>query len=96
LEKAFVDTHQRSKARAELSQLKMKLSQDFRDFEAQFTQPANEAELPLDQWKDEIHDALSGPLPVHMEIYCHDPAISFFDYCHRARQIAFSLQKVAA
>jgi hypothetical protein len=96
LEGIFVDPHQRSKARSELRTYKMKPSQDFKDFEARFTQLANEAELPLEQWKDELHDALTGSLPVHLEVHRNDPTVSFFDYCKIARQIAFSLQRTAA
>jgi len=96
LERTFKDTNQRSKAKADLRQIKMKPAQDFRDFEANFTRLANKAELPLEQWKDEIHNALPGQLRVHMETYCNDPLVSFYAYTERARQIAFSLQRAAA
>lgn len=96
LERNFKDTNQRTKAKTELRQLKMKLAQDFRDFEAEFACLANKAELPLEQWKDEIHDALIGQLRVHMEVHRNDQSVSFFDYTERARQIAFSLQRSAA
>jgi hypothetical protein len=96
LEGIFVNPHQQSKARSELRTYKMKPSQDFKDFEARFTQLANEAELPLEQWKDELHDALTGSLPVHLEVHRNDPTVSFFDYCKIARQIASSLQRTAA
>ena len=85
LERSFKDTNQRTKAKAELRQLKMQPSEDFRDFEAKFTCLANKAELPLEQWKDEIHSALSGQLRVHMEVLCNDPSASFFTYTERAR-----------
>ena len=69
--------------------------QDFNDFEGRFIELANEAELPLEQWKNELHDALTGSLAVHMATYCRNPAVSFVDYCSTAREIAFSLQKTA-
>jgi hypothetical protein len=96
LETIYTDPHQQTKARDELRTYKMKPSQDFNDFEAKFTQLANEAELPLEQWKNELQHALTGSLAVHMSIHCRNPAVSYFDYCSTAREIAFTLQKTAA
>jgi outer membrane murein-binding lipoprotein Lpp len=93
LEQIFVDPHKELKARDALRTMEMKPAQDFSEFEAQFTQMANEARIPVNQWKSEIHRMLPYDLLVHMSRLHQDPHVSFSQYCREARTLAFDIGK---
>ena len=67
LQSVFEDPDQRIKARQELRSLKMKPSDDFNQFLANFMRLANLARTPQDQWKEDFHEMLHSELRIHMK-----------------------------
>jgi hypothetical protein len=93
LSKRFNDPHRRFKAKDQLAKLAMKPFSDFSTHSSEFIRLANVAQIPKEQWKEDLHSTLYSKLKSTMILYRSNTHVNFEEYCNIAQEMAYGLKQ---
>jgi len=93
LSKRFNDPHRRFKAKDQLAKLAMKPFSDFSTHSSEFIRLANVAQIPKEQWKEDLHSTLYSKLKSTMILYRSNTHVNFEEYCNVAQEMAYGLKQ---
>jgi len=71
----------------------MKPFSDFSTHASEFIRLTNIAQIPKEQWKEDLHSTFYSKLKSTMILYRSNSCINFKEYCNIAQEMAYGLKQ---